>query len=151
MNEDTRRNVNYLIRFIAFNLLGAGMIGCGSGGTSSPPVPACKADGFAMLVRSADPLAAPDHNAMPPGNQQSFVAAQGSEVGPGCTSTNLYQYMHAQWSTSDSKTVSISSDNDGTNGVATCLAATSTVTISATLTAYGFTQTLSSPSPIVCK
>ena len=104
-----------------------------------------------MLVRPADPLPAPDHDAMPPGNQQSFVAGEGSEVGQGCTSTNLYQYVHAQWVTSDPKAVSISSANDATNGVATCLAATSTVTISATLTAYGFTETLSSPSPIVCK
>jgi hypothetical protein len=64
---------------------------------------------------------------------------------------NLYQDVYAQWETSDPNIVSISSANDATNGIATCLAATSGVTISATLTAYGFTQTLSSPDPIVCK
>ena len=81
------------------------------------------------------------------------MAGLGSEVGPGCASTNLYKYTNAQWTTSDTKNTAISSANDATNGVATCLGPTAPggATISATLSAYGFTQTLSSPDPLVCK
>ncbi len=103
-----------------------------------------------MVARSANPLAAPDHSQMPPGNQELFTAGVGSEVGPNCASTNLYKTTAALWATSDPKNVAISSANDATNGLATCLGATTPgTTVSATLTAYGFTQTLS--TPIACK
>lgn len=147
----THRLVKHIIRFGVFSFVSVALSSCGSGGTPLSPVQGCTPTGFAMLVRPADPLVAPDHNAVPPGNQELFVAGEGSEVGPGCTSTNLYQYVHAQWVTSDPKIVLISSADDATNGLATCLATTSTVTVSATLTAYGFTQTHSSPAPIICK
>ena len=143
--------MKHLVKFVILSGVSAGLTCCGTGVQHVAPPKSCTPTGFAMLVRPADPLAAPDHKAMPPGNQESFVAGVGSEFGPGCASTNVYQYVHAQWTTSDPKIVSISSADDATNGVATCLATTSEVTVSATLTAYGFTQTLSSPAPITCK
>ena len=133
---------------ILFGISSVALIGCGSNDNG---MPGCTPNGFAMVVRPSDPLAAPDHTAKPPGNQELLVAAVGSEVGPGCASTHLYHPAHAQWTTSDSKIVTISSADDTTNGLATCLAPTSVITVSATLTADGFTETHSSPAPITCK
>ena len=123
------------------------LVGCG---TEVRNTQNCTPTGFAMLVRPADPLDVPNHNAMMPGNQELFIAGIGSEVGPGCASTNLYQNAYAQWATSDPKNVTISSAKDATNGLATCHGTTvSGAYVSATLTAYGFTQVHS--APIVCK
>lgn len=134
-------------RVIILGIFSAVLTGCGSGANS---IQKCTPNGFAMLVRPTDPLAAPDHNGMPPANQEFFVSAIGSEVGPGCASTNLYKNSPAQWTTSDPKNVVISSADDTTNGQATCLGPTAVgASVSATLTAYGFTQTLS--TPITCK
>lgn len=122
------------------------LAGCGSG--AHPP--SCKPDGFAMIVRPSNPKAAPDHTLPPPGNQELFVAGVGSEIGPGCAGTNVYKLTDAYWTSSDPKAVSISSAQDTTNGLATCLESTGGgTTVSGTLTAYGFTQTLA--SSITCK
>lgn len=132
---------------IILGVFGAVLTGCGADMRS---VQKCTPTGFAMVVRPADPLAAPDHNEMPPANQELFTAGVGSEVGPGCASTNLYQTVHAQWTTSDPKNVVVSSADDATNGFATCLGTTALgASVSATLTAFGFTQMLS--APITCK
>lgn len=101
-----------------------------------------------MTVGPADPNAAPDHAASPPGNQEQFQAGMGGAYGPGCATSQVLHLTAAQWSTSDAKNVTISSANDATNGLATCLGTTS-ATVSATLTSGGFTQTES--TPIVCK
>ncbi len=124
-------------------LAGLLLAGCGS-----PGPPACTIQGFQFLVLPRDPAAAPDHTLMPPGNQQYFDAGLGSTYGPNCISNQLYKYTHAQWSTADAVNVTISSADDATNGLATCLAATNT-TVSATLTADDFTETKS--IPLVCK
>lgn len=127
-------------------LCGAHLVGCGSADTH----PACTPTGFHEVVRPADLSAAPDHELMPPGNQEFYIAGVGSEIGPNCPWTNLYKLTPAQWTTSDPTHVSISSASDTTNGQVTCLGATAPgATVSATLTAYGFTQTLS--SPVNCK
>ena len=106
-----------------------------------------------MEVRPFDLVVpAPDHTAMPSANQELFVAAEGVEtgVGPSCIFHPLYHTVPAQWTTSDPQNVTISSAQDATNGLATCLGSTKPdATVSATVTAYGFTQTLS--TPIVCK
>ena len=127
------------------------LAGCGSGGIPpGSPLQGCTPTGFAEIVRPANPLAAPDHSLMPPGNQEFYIAAVGSEIGPNCASTNLYKPMSAQWVTSDPADVSISSADDATNGLATCTGPTPPgATVTATLKAYGFTQTLS--SPITCR
>lgn len=121
------------------------LMGCGSNHSG---LGACNPDGFLMSVGPADPNAAPDHTAVPPGNQEQFQAGIGAVYGPGCATPEVLHLANAQWSTSDAKNVTISSANDATNGLATCLGATQ-ATVSATLTSDGFTQTQS--TPIVCK
>ena len=143
--------MNFLFRSIAATLLSLPLLGCG---TSSLPV--CTLQGFKMLVRPSDPIYLthfPDHLAAPPGNQETFIAALGSTFGPGCVSNELYQPVHAMWTTSDPVNTSISSADDATNGVATCLAATAPggATISATLTSDGFTESVASQYPLICK
>lgn len=104
-----------------------------------------------MMVVPADPSATPDHTASPPGNQELFLAAEGAGTGPEpCVFDDLSRPVPAQWTTSDPQDVSISSANDATNGLATCLNTTKAgATVTATLMAYGFTQSMS--APIVCK
>jgi hypothetical protein len=63
-----------------------------------------------------------DHAAAAPGNQtQFFVAYKG--VPNGCAFSQVVP--QADWTVSDTTDVSISSAKDGTNGIATCLHATS--------------------------
>ena len=100
------------------------------------------------MVVTATPGPTPDHTLQPPGNQEKFTAGLGSTYGPYCTSNQLYKATPAQWTTSDPTNVSISSADNATNGLATCLGAT-TATVTATLTAYGFTESRS--APITCK
>ena len=133
--------------FLLLGIVTVLLAGCG--GSGSPSI--CVPTGFAMLVRPADPTAAPDHTFKAPGNQEQFEAAEGQLVGPEpCIYHDLYMLVHAQWTTSDPKDISISSADDTTNGVATCLGTTQDgTTVTATLTADGFTETRS--APIVCK
>lgn len=104
-----------------------------------------------MEVMPADPSRAPDHNAMPPSNQERFEAGLGPPIGPEpCVFHPLYELVHAQWTASDPQDVSISSADDDTNGVATCLGTTKAgATVTATLTSDGFTESVS--TPIACK
>ena len=114
-------------------------LGCGSGTSRSMT---CTPVGFLITAGPRVPSAPPDHTAMPPGNQEFFIAAEGALYGPGCATPQSLAVVPAQWSTSDSQNVTISSANDATNGLATCLGATN-ATVTATLTADGFTQTRS--------
>jgi len=121
------------------------LLGCGS--------QSCQYTGFAMSVGPQDPSAAPDHTLAPPGNQQQFLAGVGSEVGQNCSFSHLYKFTNASWTVSDPTDVTISSANDSTNGLATCVNATPVggATVTATLSAYGFTETQSSTVNINCK
>jgi hypothetical protein len=101
-----------------------------------------------MTAGPADANATPDHAAPPPGNQEQFQAGEGGVYGAGCATSQLLKLTPAQWSTSDPKDVTISSANDATNGLATCLGAAN-ASVSATLTSDGFTETKS--ASIVCK
>lgn len=146
MSTKSRKRTSLRNALLAGAALGL-LAGCGGGA-----VPAtCTFTGFAMIVSPADPAAAPDHAASPPENQQRFNAGLGSPTGPEpCIFHPLYQMVPAQWTTSDPENVSISSALDATNGTATCLGTTrAAATVSATLTEYGFTETVS--TPIVCK
>ena len=104
-----------------------------------------------MSVGAAtDSNSAPDHTAAPPGNQELFQAGIGSDFGPGCVTPQVEALTRAQWTVSDPINTSISSANDSTNGLATCLGATTgNATVSATLKSGTLTQTMS--TPIVCK
>jgi hypothetical protein len=117
MRRRFTRSTSLSLCFVAVALLA----GCGAASTPATCVPT----GFAFIVRPVDPTAAPDHAATPPGNQEAFEAALGDLVGPEpCIFNPLYQRVPALWTTSDPQNVRISSANDATNGVATCLGTT---------------------------
>ncbi len=137
---------NFPLHLVLLALAFAPLAGCGAKASAT-----CKPTGFAMTVVPSDPTSAPNQAAKPPGNQELFIAALGVETGPEpCIFDPLYHPVPAQWTTSDPEDVTISSAQDVTNGLATCVNATKPdATVSATLTAYGFTQTLN--TPVVCK
>ena len=63
-----------------------------------------------------------DHNAPAPANQQQFIAGSGAtESVPGCGVPQVIKLVHPQWTTSDSVDVQISSADDATNWLATCV------------------------------
>ena len=116
--------------------------GCGS---AAPPcvtsfslgVSAVNSSGAAKTTGSAD------HTMPAPGNQQQFNATSAPSVVSGtCAVPALVSLVRPQWTTSDAIDSSISSANDATNGLATCMGTTLTpATITATLTSGGVTRT----------
>ena len=126
-----------------------------AGCSSAPATPACvtsfslqvsavNADGSAKAAGSAD------HTQPAPASQQQFTAFSGTTLVSGqCAVAALLAAVHPQWTTSDAIDISISSANDATNGLATCLGTTlAPATITATLTSGGVTKT--STSSLTC-
>lgn len=125
-------------------LVCAALLGCGG-------TPACTPTGFIFGVAPASSAnLTPDHTQKAPGNQEQFQAAEGSETGPNCPVTALGRLVNAQWTVADPKNVSISSADDSTNGLATCLGTTNgAVTVTGSLTVAPFTET--GTTAITCK
>ena len=70
------------------------------------------------------------------------MAGEGATFGPGCATPQILQLVPAAWNVSDPVNVHISSADDATNGLATCVGATNgAIVVTATLTSAGFTQT----------
>ncbi len=119
-------------------------------GCASAPTPACVTS-FSLQVGAVDAIGAAkavgsaDHTQVAPGNQQQYRAFSGPTVVSGqCAVPALGKQVHPQWTTSDAVDVSISSADDASNGLATCLGATlQPATLTATLTADGMTKTTS--------
>ena len=110
-------------------LLIAGVL-CGCGTQNNPCV-----EGMDFRVVPAAGTAS--HLSAAPGNQVKFTATSQPYVisGSGCALPQIVASVQATWTTSDAKNVSISSAAGATNGLATCLGATSgAVTITATNT-----------------
>ena len=112
-----------------------------------------------MVIHPLD--AAADSSANAPANQQSFqasVAIQVVQQGDGsCPLSALRTAVHPAWANPDPDHLTISSADDATNGLATCIGATAgPVTLTATLpagsTALGTTtKTLIATAQLVCK
>lgn len=89
---------------------------------------------------AVDPAAATaDHLAAPPGDQQGFLATEspaGVSINDGasCAVPQYVAGLSPNWTVSDTINVKISSAQDDTNGVATCIGATKGAV---TLTAIG--------------
>ncbi len=121
---------------------------CALAGCGSAPGSGCKVTGFSLGIGSQTPVIAgsyvADHRAASPGNSVAFTAGEGALSGPGCATPQHLALVPAQWTVADPTNVSISSADDATNGVATCLGATDgPVKVSATASQGGFTETAS--------
>jgi hypothetical protein len=95
-----------------------GCIGCGS---SSPQL-ACPVTYPVIVTPSTVTL---DHMASGSENQVQFVGVGIASSPAGCPQrTDLKRLEYASWSNPDEKNIQINSSRDQTNGVATCLGAT---------------------------
>ena len=137
------------MRRLGYFLLGS-MLPMGCGGANNSGVH-CTPTGFGFTAGAAnDAVLQPDHAASPPGNQEQFGAYAGALSGSGCAVPQIVSPVRAVWAVSDSGNVHISSANDTTNGLATCVGTTNgAATITATYTQYGFTETAA--TQITCK
>jgi hypothetical protein len=108
-------------------LLCLGVAGCGSS--------KCVVTGITVSPASGTA----NHTAGAPGNQQAFNAFlnNGGCVAPG--GGTLARLTDVVWSSSDPTAVSVSNTAGATYGVATCLSAASSVTITATEASRNFT------------
>ncbi|MBB5056226.1 hypothetical protein HDF16_000895 [Granulicella aggregans] len=115
---------------------------------------------YTSAVTISPAVGAADHLAVAPGDQQQFSALSQREpttASAGCAvptanPTNVTKLTPA-WTVSDSTNVKISSAQDATNGLATCIGTTkSTVTVTAlgALTAGGATKALGTAT-LTCK
>lgn len=101
-------------------------------------------------------VGAADHLAVAPGDQQQFFALSHQEPAAnstGCPVTDVIAKLTPTWTVSDTVNVKISSAQDSTNGLATCIGTTKspvTVTALGVLTAGGTTQTLGTAT-LTCK
>ena len=122
------------------------LVGCGG----APPCSYTKVVSVSPAVVSAD------HMAVAPGDQQQFSALSQelpTANSSGCAVPNVIAKLTPTWTVSDSINVKISSAQDATNGLATCIGATKspvTVTALGTLAAGGATQTLATAT-LTCK
>jgi hypothetical protein len=99
---------------------------------------------------AAGQAAVADHMAKAPGNQVQFYAYPQTELKGECAVPAILAPAQAQWTVSDSINVQISSARDQTNGLATCVGATSApATVTASVTEDGFTK--SATATITCK
>ena len=91
-----------------------------------------------------------DHAATPPGNQLKFSVGLAPTAAPGCPIPQYIAIAYPAWTNPDPSAISISSAHDQTNGLATCLKAT---TGASTLTAtVGTGQTAQSKTvSLACK
>ena len=120
---------------------GAVLSGCGAAG------PVC----LGGTVTTISPVAAvADHAAPAPGDMQKFSAVAAPKAEPGCPQPQIVQLLTPVWSVSDPVNVAISSAQDSTNGVATCLGATAgTVQVTAVSAAGG--ATLLATASLTCR
>ena len=123
------------------------LAGCGTAASCS----------LANVVDVSPAVATADHMTFAPGDQQQFNAS--SSLKPSATSSGscavpaLSVKLTPTWTVSDPINVKISSAQDATNGLATCISTTKspvTVTALGTLTAGGVTQTLGTAT-LTCK
>jgi hypothetical protein len=108
---------------ISYAFLLSCVVGCGGKGAQD-----CNFIAISVIPQNG----AANHAAIPPGNQQKFLA--GGVVPAGCPPPPAI--VGATWSVSDPVNVTISSAMDSTNGTATCKGVTAgAVTVTATSTA----------------
>ena len=129
------------MRSLLVLLFACALVGCGAS-----PQTGCTVTGFSLGVDSASPATSgsyvADHRAAPPGNSVAFTAGEGPLSGPGCPTPALLKLVPALWAVADPINVSISSADDASNGVATCVGATDgPVKVSAKATQGAFTET----------
>ncbi len=129
---------------VSLSICGTALTGCGA----APP--GCKVTGLNVDVSPASGVTTLDHAAKAPSNQQQFYAyAQTLETGD-CVVSEALGPTAAIWTVSDAVHVQISSANDSTNGLATCVGATNgAATVTGTVTKEGFTATAT--SSLTCK
>jgi hypothetical protein len=141
---------NVALSVTLFTAIGV-MTGCGAAAPCT----------YSNVPTVSPAVASVDHLAVAPGDQQQFSAFSQREPTPasaGCAvpatanPTNITKLTPA-WTVSDSTNVKISSAQDATNGLATCIGATKspvTVTAIGSLTPGGATQTLATAT-LTCK
>jgi hypothetical protein len=111
---------------------------------------------YTNVVTVSPAVGSADHLAVAPGDQQQFSAFSQelpTANSSGCAVPNVIAKLTPTWTVSDSTNVKISSAQDATNGVATCIGTTKspiTVTALGALTAGGATQTLGTAT-LTCK
>jgi hypothetical protein len=111
---------------------------------------------YTNVVTVSPTVGSADHLAVAPGDQQQFSAFS-QELPPanssGCAVPNVIAKLTPTWTVSDTVNVKISSAQDATNGLATCIGTTKspvTVTALGALTAGGATQMLGTAT-LTCK
>jgi hypothetical protein len=122
------------------------LAGCGSQSSMN-----CTPSFTLSAAPATDPVVEPNHTDPPPGNQEQFIAALfPTATGSGCAVPQVVEKVAANWTVSDPVHVTISSANNATNGVATCIGATSgPVTVTASYTQNSVTKTAA--NSLICK
>jgi hypothetical protein len=101
------------------------LAGCGAGSSDCT---------LTTLLTVGPATATADHAATAPGNQQQFSAYVDPSTQPGCPIPQWVAKASPTWTNPAPLAISISSAQDQTNGLATCLAATTgAVTLTATV------------------
>jgi hypothetical protein len=94
------------------------------------------------ILEVSPSTATANHSAAPPGNQQQFSAVIQPTGPPGCPIPQYVAEAFPVWTNPDPLAISISSAQNQTNGLATCLTATDgAVTLTATVGSGQSTQT----------
>jgi hypothetical protein len=89
---------------------------------------------LSYVLEVSPATATANHSAAPPGNQQQFRALSQPTAGPGCAIPAYGVEALPVWTNPDPLAISISSAQNQTNGLATCLTATDgAVTLTATV------------------
>jgi hypothetical protein len=111
--------------FLGLAGIAALLCGCATSGSTNCTVTA---------VLGVQPSSATaNHASVAPGNEQRFVATEHSTAVPGCPIPLVVPVVYPAWTSSDPVDVTVSSAQDATNGLATCVNATLTpVTLTAT-------------------
>jgi hypothetical protein len=122
------------------------LAGCGSQSSMN-----CTPSFTLSAAPATDPVVEPNHTDPPPGNQEQFIAALfPTAAGSGCAVPQVVEKVAANWTVSDPVHVTISSANNATNGVATCIGATSgPATVTASYTQNSVTKTAT--NSLICK
>ena len=105
--------------FVLFVLSAGLLAGCGASGSSCSTVNVLSASPAAATVSST---------AKSPANQQRFTVTSSQVLAPNssraCAISNVIAVIPSKWTNPDPIHISISSTNDSTNGLATCLGPT---------------------------
>lgn len=106
------------------------LAGCASGSANQ-----CNLTIALSVGAAAEPPGEPNHADPPPGNQEQFFATESFVGPPGCPIPQVVWHAQAVWTVSDPVDVLISSADNDTNGLATCLGPTNgPATVTATVT-----------------